>query len=147
MENYFNKNLSRFIKDFACRDEIIAKLKNRKTISQITQELTFRISEESVISIVWDYLIENNIIFLYDIDDKENEQYDYIKKVNAFGKTEYIAVKKLIPIDKNDYKLVDIKKLRNLKDELKLLNDFGRELIEKLPFKDKEYYIKKTVLC
>ena len=143
MEEHFNNSLSRFIKDFACRDEIIAKIKNKKTISQIIRELTFKISEESVISIIWDYLIENNTILLYDIDSKENVQYDYIKKVGDLGKVEYVAVKKTISIDKNDYKLVNIKKLRNAKSELKDLNDFERELIEKLPFKDKEYYIRK----
>lgn len=146
MEEYFNKSLSRFIKDFACKDEIVAKLKSKKPISQITRELTFKISEESVVGIIWDYLIENNIILLYDIDSKDNEQYDYVKRVSDLGKTEYVAVKKSVPIDKSDYRLVDIKKIRSSENELKALNDFERELIEKLPFKDKEYYILGTFL-
>ena len=142
MEEYFDKGLSRFVKDFACKDEIIAKFKRKISISQITKELTFKISEESVISILWDYLIDNNIILLYDIDSKENDQYDFVKKVSSLGKTEYVAVKKSMPVEKSDYKLVDIKRLRSSEAELKALNDFERELIEKLPFGNREYYIK-----
>ena len=49
MGEQFNKTLSNFVKDFACRNEVIAKFKNRKPISEIVKELTFPISEESVV--------------------------------------------------------------------------------------------------
>ena len=146
MEEYFNKRLSHFIKDFACRDEIIAKFNNKKSISKITKELTFKISEESVIEFLWDYMIEKNIILLHDIGSRENDQYDYVKKVSELGKTEYVAVKKSMPVEKSDYKLVDIKRLRSSEAELKALNDFERELIEKLPFENREYFINKELI-
>ena len=44
----FNKALSGFVKDFACKNEIVAKLNKKKPISQIKNELLFSISEESI---------------------------------------------------------------------------------------------------
>lgn len=142
MGEYFNKNLSHFVKDFACRNEVIAKFNNKKPISQIAREMTFPISEESVIQIIWEYMIEKNIILLYEPDCKENQQYDIVKKEGAFGKTYFEQVKREA-YDKNDYEKFDIAKLRSNKEQLEKLNDFERELLTKLPFKNKEYYIKK----
>ena len=72
--------LSNFVKDFACRNEVIAKFKNRKPISEIVKELTFPISEESVVAMIWDYLIENNIILLHESGSDKNLQYDIVEK-------------------------------------------------------------------
>lgn len=142
MEEYFNKNLSHFIKDFACKGEVIAKYKNKKPISKIARELSFPISEESVIQILWEYLIDNNIVLLYDVDSKENEQVDYEKKVDAVGKVHFEAVKRK-KIQKDKYVLIDIVSLRCGIDKLNSMCDFEREMIEKLPFENRSYYIKK----
>lgn len=139
MEEYFNKNLSNFVKDFACKNEVIAKFNNRKPISQIEKELTFKISEDSIIQMIWEYLIENNIILLHDPSSKENQQYDIVKKVGRFGKTHFEAVKRN-SINDNDYELIDIGKIRSDKNVLNSYDDFERELIEKLPFDDRVYY-------
>ena len=64
IEEHFNNSLSRFVKDFACRNEVIAKFNNKKPISQIVKEITFPISEESIIQMIWEYIIEKNIILL-----------------------------------------------------------------------------------
>ena len=37
---YFNMALARFVKNFACGDEIRAKYKNGKSVKQIKDELT-----------------------------------------------------------------------------------------------------------
>lgn len=142
MEEYFNKNLSHFIKDFACKGEVIAKYKNKKPISKIVRELSFPISEESVIQILWEYLIDNNIVLLYDVDSKENEQVDYEKKVDAVGKVHFEAVKRK-KIQKDKYVLIDIVSLRCDIDKLNSMCDFEREMIEKLPFENRSYYVKK----
>lgn len=142
MEEYFNKNLSHFIKDFACKGEIIAKYKNKKPISKIVKELSFPISEESVIQILWEYLIDNNIVLLYDVDSKKNEQVDYEKKVDAVGKVHFEAVKRK-KIQKDKYVLIDIVSLRCDIDKLNSMCDFEREMIEKLPFENRSYYVKK----
>ena len=78
--------LSNFVKDFACRGEIIAKFKNRKPISRIRDELTYKISEESIIDIIWNYLVEENIVLLYNLLDERNKQYKIVKKETEFGK-------------------------------------------------------------
>ena len=142
MEEYFNKSLSHFVKDFACKGEVVSKFKNKKPISKIVKELSFPVAEESVIKILWEYLIDNNIVLLYDIDNKKNEQVDYEKKVNAVGKVHFEAVKKS-KISKEEYDLIDIGFLRSDKDRFSKLSDFKRELIEKLPFDNKSYYVRK----
>ncbi len=88
---------------------------------------------------IWEYLIENNIILLHDPSSKENQQYDIVKKVGRFGKTHFEAVKRNL-INDNDYELIDIGKIRSDKNVLNSYDDFERELIEKLPFDDRVYY-------
>ena len=141
IEENFNNSLSRFVKDCACRNEVIAKFNNKKPISQIAKEITFPISEEGIVSIIWEYLIENNIILLNPLSSEKNQQYDYVKKEGRFGKTYFERVSHNA-INEKDYKLIDIAKLKNTDEKLKL-DDFEREFIEKLPFTKNQYYIKK----
>lgn len=141
----FNKTLSNFVKDFACRNEVIAKLKNKNPISVIVKELTFPISEESVIAIIWDYLIENNIILLHEPGSDENLQYDIVRKDGELGKTYFAKVKKG-GINKNDYKAISIKRLKEDKVRYDKLDAFEKELLEKLPFKKEVYYCKQSFL-
>lgn len=141
-EEFFNKALSNFVKDFACTNEVIAKFNNKKPISQIARELTFKINEEDIVQIIWNYLIEKNIILIYDISDEKNKQYDIVKKVSQLGKITYEKVNKG-NINIKDYQVIDVKKVFNDKESLQKLNDFQKELIEKLPWGKKEYYIKK----
>ena len=142
IEKHFNNSLSRFVKDFACKNEIIAKFNNKKPISQIAKEITFPISEESIILMLWEHMIENNIILLNPPNSIENQQYDFVKKEGRFGKVTFQQVKNN-SIDANDYEVLDVEKLKHDRT----LNDFERELIEKLPFKDKKYYVKKKVIA
>ena len=144
MEEYFNKTLSNFVKDFACRNEVIAKFNNKKPISVIVKELTFPISEEAVIAIIWDYLIEDNIILLHEPGSDENLQYDIVRKDGELGKTYFEKVKKG-GIDKSDYKAVNIKELKDDKKRHDRLGAFEKELIEKLPFKKDVYYCKVII--
>lgn len=141
-EEFFNKALSNFVKDFACTDEVIAKFNNKKPISQIVRELTFRISESDIIQMIWNYLIEKNIVLMYEINDEKNKQYDIVKKVGQLGKITYEKVNKG-SIDIKDYQVVDINKLLSDKEYMLKLNDFQKELITKLPWGNREYYIKK----
>lgn len=141
----FNKTLSNFVKDFACRNEVVAKLKNKNPISVIVKELTFPISEESVIAIIWDYLIENNIILLHEPGSDENLQYDIVRKDGELGKTYFAKVKKG-GINKNDYKAISIKRLKEDKVRYDKLDAFEKELLEKLPFKKEVYYCKQSFL-
>lgn len=141
----FNKTLSNFVKDFACRNEVIAKLKNKNPISVIVKELTFPISEESVIAIIWDYLIENNIILLHEPGSDENLQYDIVRKDGELGKTYFAKVKKG-GINKNDYKAISIKRLKEDRVRYDKLDAFEKELLEKLPFKKEVYYCKQSFL-
>lgn len=141
-EEFFNKALSNFVKDFACTDEVIAKFKNKKPISQIVKELTFRISESDIIQMIWNYLIEKNIVLMYEINDEKNKQYDIVKKVGQLGKITYEKVNKG-SINIKDYQVVDINKLLSDKEYMLKLNDFQKELIMKLPWGNREYYIKK----
>lgn len=144
MKEYFNKTLSNFVKDFACRNEVIAKFNNKKPISAIVKELTFPISEEAVITIIWDYLIENNIILLHDPGSDENLQYDIVRKDGELGKTYFEKVKKG-EIDKSAFKAVNIKELKDDKKRHDRLSAFEKELIEKLPFKKDVYYCKSLM--
>lgn len=144
MGEQFNKTLSNFVKDFACRNEVIAKFKNRTPISEIVKELTFSISEESVVAMIWDYLIENNIILLHEPGSDKNLQYDIVKKDGELGKTYFEKVKKSSP-DKNDYKKINIKELKEDKGCYERLDAFEKELIEKMPFKDEVYYCKSII--
>lgn len=141
IEEHFNNSLSRFVKDFACKNEVIAKFNNKKPISQIAKEITFPISEESIILMLWEHMIEKNIILLNPPNSIENQQYDFVKKEGRFGKVTFQQVKNN-SIDANDYEVLDVEKLKHDRT----LNDFERELIEKLPFKDKKYYVKKKVI-
>ncbi len=141
-EEFFNKALSNFVKDFAYTNEVIAKFNNKKPISQITRELTFKINEDDIVQIIWNYLIEKNIILIYDISDEKNKQYDIVKKVSQLGKISYEKVNKG-NIDIKDYQVIDVKKVFKDKENWLKLNDFQKELIEKLPWGKKEYYIKK----
>lgn len=141
IEEHFNNSLSRFVKDFACKNEVIAKFNNKKPISQIVKEITFPISEESIILMLWEHMIEKNIILLNPPNSIENQQYDFVKKEGRFGKVTFQQVKNN-SIDANDYEVLDVEKLKHDRT----LNDFERELIEKLPFKDKKYYVKKKVI-
>lgn len=141
-EEYFNKALSNFVKDFACTNEVIAKFNNKKPISKIANELTFKINEDDIVQIIWNYLIEKNIILIYDISDEKNKQYDIVKKVSQLGKISYEKVNKG-NIDIKDYQVIDVNKVFNDKESLFKLNDFQKELITKLPWGKKEYYIKK----
>ena len=141
IEENFNNSLSRFVKDFACRNEVIAKFNNKKPISLIVKEITFPISEESIVNIIWEYMIEKNIILLNPPSSGKNQQYDFIKKEGSFGKTYFEQVKRE-SINANDYELIDIMKLKNDKEKL---NDFERELVEKLPFTKDSYYIKINI--
>ena len=145
MEEYFNKTLSNFVKDFACRNEVIAKFNNKKPISVIVKELTFPISEEAVIAIIWDYLVENNIILLHEPGSDENLQYDIVRKDGELGKTYFEKVKKG-GINKSDYKAINIKELKADKSRYDKLGDFKKELLEKLPFKKDVYYYKPLTL-
>lgn len=142
VEEHFNNSLSRFVKDFACKNEVIAKFNNKKPISQIAKEITFPISEESIILMVWEHMIEKNIILLNPPNSIENQQYDFVKKEGRFGKVTFQQVKNN-SIDANDYEVLDVEKLKHDRT----LNDFERELIEKLPFKDKKYYVKKEIIA
>ena len=144
MEEQFNKALSNFVKDFACRSEVIAKFKNRKPISKIVKELTFPISEDSVIDMIWDYLIENNIVLLHEPGSDENLQYDIVKKDGELGKTYFEKVKKSSP-NKNDYKAINIKELKADKSRYDKLETFEKELFEKLPLKKDVYYYKSNI--
>ena len=141
IEEHFNNSLSRFVKDFACKNEVIAKFNNKKPISQIAKEITFPISEESIIHMLWEHMIEKNIILLNPPNSIENQQYDFVKKEGRFGKVTFQQVKNN-SIDANDYEVLDVEKLKHDRT----LSDFERELIEKLPFKDKKYYVKKKVI-
>ncbi|MBP3201555.1 MAG: hypothetical protein J6M39_07920 [Lachnospiraceae bacterium] len=141
IEEHFNNSLSRFVKDFACKNEVIAKFNNKKPISQIAKEITFPISEESIILMLWEHMIEKNIILLNPPNSIENQQYDFVKKEGRFGKVTFQQVKNN-SIDANDYEVLDVEKLKHDRT----LNDFERELIEKLPFKNQLYYVKKKVL-
>lgn len=141
IEEHFNNSLSRFVKDFACKNEVIAKFNNKKPISQISKELSFPISEESIVQIIWEYLIEKNIILLNPLDSENNQQYDFVKREGQFGKTYFERVSHET-INEKDYELLDIAKIK--KDKIK--DDFMRELIEKLPFEKHSYYIKKGQL-
>lgn len=140
MGEQFNKTLSNFVKDFACKNEVIAKFKNRTPISVIVKEMTFPISEESVIALIWDYLIESNIILSEELDD-DISQYDIVKKDGELGKSYFVKVKKGSS-SKSDYKAINIKKLKEDKDSYEKLGAFERELLEKLPFKKDVYYCK-----
>ena len=142
-DQYFNKNLSHFVKDFACRNEVIAKFNNKKSISQIVKEITFPISEESIVQMIWEYMIEKNIILLHEPSSSKNQQYDIVKKTSPLGKTHFEQVKKS-NVNASDYEKIDIVKLRTDKEKLKQMSDFDRELIEKLPFENRDYYIKKS---
>ncbi|MBR0038551.1 MAG: hypothetical protein IJP71_00930 [Lachnospiraceae bacterium] len=145
MNEQFNKTLSNFVKDFACRNEVIAKFNNRTPISEIVKELTFPISEDSVIAIIWDYLIESNIILLYEPGRDENSQYDIVRKDGELGKTYFEKVKKA-SINKSDYKTINIKELKADKSRYDKLDAFEKELLEKLPFKKDVYYCKLSFL-
>ena len=90
---------------------------------------------------LWEHMIEKNIILLNPPNSIENQQYDFVKKEGRFGKVTFQQVKNN-SIDANDYEVLDVEKLKHNR----ALNDFERELIEKLPFKDKKYYVKKTFL-
>ena len=139
IEEHFNNSLYRFVKDFACKNEVIAKFKNKKSISQIVKEMIFPISEESIIQIIWEYMIEKNIILLNPPNSEMNQQFDYVKKEGRFGKIYFEQVKSE-SINEKDYELVDIEKLKN---DIEKLDEFERELIEKLPIKHNLLYIKK----
>lgn len=141
IEEHFDNSLSRFVKDFACKNEVIAKFNNRKPISQIVKEMTFPISEESIVSIIWEYLIESNIVLLNSPDSEKNQQYDYVKKEGQFGKAHFERVSHN-SLNEKDYELIDIAKLRADIENSKF-DDFERELIEKLPFEKEQYYVKK----
>ena len=141
IEEHFNNSLSRFVKDFACKNEVIAKFNNKKPISKIVKEITFPISEESIILMLWEHMIEKNIILLNPPNSIENQQYDFVKKEGRFGKVTFQQVKNN-SIDANDYEVLDVEKLKHDRT----LSDFERELIEKVPFKDKKYYVKKKSL-
>ncbi len=141
IEEHFNNSLSRFVKDFACKNEVIAKFNNKKPISQIVKEITFSISEESIILMLWEHMIEKNIILLNPPNSIENQQYDFVKKEGRFGKVTFQQVKNN-SIGANDYEMLDIEKLKHDR----ALSDFERELIEKLPFEDRKYYVKKKSL-
>ena len=142
VENVKESALSIFVKDFACKGEIIAKLKNRKPISKIREELTYKISENSIIDIIWNYLVEENIVLLYDIFDERNKQYEIVKKENEFGKI-YFKREPAKKININDYDKVNIKKLLDDKITFDKLDDFEKEIFVKLPFDNKEYFIKR----
>lgn len=141
-EEFFNKALSNFVKDFACTNEVIAKFNNKKPISQIANELTFKINENEIAQIIWNYLIEKNIVLMYEIDDEKNKQYDIVKKVSALGKITYERVNKG-NIEIKDYKVFDVNKVLNDKEQMLKTNDFQKELLTKLPWGKREYYIKK----
>ena len=143
IEEHFNNSLSHFVKDFACKNEVIAKFNNKKPISQIVKEITFPISEESIVFIIWEYLIEKNIILLNPPNSEYNQQYDYVKKEGQFGKTHFERVSHN-SINEKDYELIDIAKLRDDKEKYKF-DDFERELIEKLPFIKDLYYVNKDI--
>ena len=145
IENVKESALSNFVKDFACKGEIIAKLKNRKPISKIRKELTYKISEEGIIDIVWKYLIEENIVLLYDILDERNKQYEIVKKENEFGKI-YFEKEPAKKINVNDYVKVNIKKILEDKNTFDKFNDFEREIFTKLPFNNEEYFIKSCFI-
>lgn len=143
MEEYFNRALSNFVKDFACKGEIIAKLNSKKSISKIFNELTFKINEDDIVQIIWNYLIEKNIVLMYEINDEKNQQYDIVKKVNQLGKVTYEKVNKG-NIDVKDYQVIDMKKILSDKEFILKLDDYKRELIMKLPWEKREYYVKKN---
>ena len=134
--------LSNFVKDFACRGEIIAKFKNRKPISKIRDELTYKISEESIIDIIWSYLIEENIVLLYDLLDERNKQYKIVKKETEFGKV-YFEREPAKNINVNEFDKCNIKKLLEDDAVFEKLDGFEKEIFTKLPFDKKEYYVKK----
>lgn len=141
----FNKALSSFVKDFACKNEIIAKLNKKKPISQIKNELLFPISEESIAKIIWEHLIEKNIILLFEPGDAKNEQYDIVRKFDSMGKAYYEQVK-LTSSNINDYSLLNIQDIKNNKSLLSNLDDFKKELLLKLPYKQNILYVKHSFL-
>ena len=141
----FNKALSGFIKDFACKNEIIAKLNKKKPISQIKNELLFSISEESIAKIIWEHLIEKNIVLLYEPGDARNEQYEFVRKFDSVGKAHYEQIK-IKSTDKNDYVLLNLSKIKSDKTLLNSLDCFRKELILKLPCKQNLIYIKQSFL-
>lgn len=81
-ENYFNKALSTFVIDFACKDEVIAKYKRGKDMHTIKKELTFPISIDNI----------KNIIEKYENEKKET--YDFMKVEDEFGNKSFIRINK-----------------------------------------------------
>ena len=73
----------------------------------------------------------------------QNEKYDIIKKTYDIGKTYYEQVKIKTPsLNISEYSLININEYKNNKDLLNSLNDFKKELILKLPWKQETIYIE-----
>ena len=78
MDN-FNLHLHNFLIDFFCKDEIISKYKNKKSITEIRNELAYKITEAEI----------NKVI-----DDYQNDNYEFIKVEDEFGKVSFVKSKK-----------------------------------------------------
>ena len=67
MDNsYFENVLSRFVKDFACKGEVLAKYKRGLTASEIYKELSVKISIEDIEKIIEDSECQDDIKMVTD---------------------------------------------------------------------------------
>lgn len=75
----FNSHLHNFLIDFFCKDEILSKYKNKKSISTIREELTYKITEDEIKKV---------------IDDNLSDDFEFIKVEDEFGKISFMKSKK-----------------------------------------------------
>lgn len=76
---YFNQALTRFVKDFGGRNEVIAKFKHGKSFGKIKSELAYPLSDQDIADFIWDYVTDSNI-------DLKKQDIDMYKMVVLYRK-------------------------------------------------------------
>ena len=92
-KSIFQKVLSHFTHEFANGDVIKKYAEQGYSISEIQEHLDFPTPADQVRKIAWDHLLATNQILLSEPGSEENERYEYVKDISAYGKVSFRKVK------------------------------------------------------
>ena len=104
-ESYFQKALSDFTIDFACKGAVYSMAKKGYAVSEIKEKLDFPIPAKTVAGLVWEYLLDSGTVLLTEpVYGEEREIVHYKKVQDQYGKVSFIQIKETVPVNESNSK-------------------------------------------
>lgn len=92
-QKYFKQAISNFTFEAACGGAIRHLADLGYSVKQITEQLSYPVPYEKVQKTVWEYFLENGVLFLEEPGkQKMQEKADYVKEYNKYGRASFRRV-------------------------------------------------------